>query len=312
MKIKLSYYLTIICPFFFTWLVVNFVLNGGFFTRYWDDKIDSQVVWKHYMSWGPNNALSPEPIAKDVYGSYYKGEYRGIKHLNNQEYNWYIFRNPLSKPSKRFLEILLPIGNTNTMAILRTFDQYAAQKEYTYKYSTDICYVYLRYRLVSAESVPAVNPKFLAASEAQLYKHYHSPNYFSDSVFTTDYPSILDLTANSSGSDSTIRFGYKMAPETTQGEKEENLSAVYVCSATIESSDALAGSQVYANGCETWLWSNPVKTKFENQLTLGDDLERDRRFGHILTVPLDIITSPIQATVAILWFFAIILFVRHL
>ena len=281
-------------------LILSLMLNACYFTSSWDQKIDNQVAFPHYNSWSPESTFFPEPVAKDVNGFYYKGEYKGIKQLNNQKYHFYIYFNPSDKPSKRFMEILVPISNTNTVAILRTFDQYS-RAEYRWPTKLDLRRAYLRYTSTNMDRVPAVNPKFLAAAEAQWYKSHHFPNKFSDSVFSSEGPSLLDVTAVPSGSGAIIRFGQRMKGDATSVGKGQNLEAVYVCPTTTDASDALAGSQTYTIGCDTWLWSRPIKANIEELHSQGDDLEKKRRHGYFLTVPLDIITFPVQAVVAVIW-----------
>jgi hypothetical protein len=84
-------------------------------------------------------------------------------------------------------------------------------------------------------------------------------------------------------------------------EKTINFQTVYVCPTTKSESDALATSQQDSNGCDRWIWSYAVQTKFEDLHTQGDDLEKDRHLGYFLTIPLDVITFPVQAVVAVIW-----------
>jgi hypothetical protein len=289
-------------------LSTSLALSACFFTARWNDKIDQQVVWRHnywdyYSRYAP---LAPEPIAKDGYGSYYKGEYTGIKELNNQKYNCYIFPNLFKNySSKRFMEILLPVSNASSVTIIRTFDQYVKHKEYTYKVassSKEAYYkgnVYLRYLPTTTNDAPIINPKFIANVEAEWQKYYHRPNYFSDEVFSTDQPPLLDLAIISSSTQATIRYGNKIHGDPTVSGKSGHI--VYVCSTTTNAADALATSQQDSNECDSWIWSFPAQMQFEDLHTQGDDLEKTRRNGHFLTVPLDIITFPVQAVVAVIY-----------
>ena len=285
----------------------TFSLSACLFTSNWNDKIDQQVVWSHNFGdyYSRNERLAPEPIAKDTYGSYYKGEYTGIKELNKQKYNSYIFPNLSKISKKRFMEILLPVSNAESVAIIRTFDQYVKHKEYTYKtvssgkeahykYS-----VYLRHLSMITKDAPLVNPKFISDIEAQWYNYYHSPNYFSDDAFSTNYPFLLDLTLISSNTEATIRYSRKS--NDAANVSNQNLQTVYICPTTTNKADALAMSQQSSDDCDRWIWSLPIRTKFDNLHTQGDDLEKDRHLGYFLTIPLDVITFPVQAVVAVIW-----------
>jgi len=299
-------------------LSATLTLSACFFTARWDDKIDQQVVWRHnywdyYSRYAP---LAPEPIAKDAYGAYYKGEYTGIKELNNQKYNCYIFPNLFKNYSnKRLMEILLPaVSNVSSVAIIRTFDQYVKHKEYTYRVVSSSKeayykgYMYLRYIPATTNDVPVINPKFIARVEAEWQKYYHRPNYFSDEAFSTDQPPLLDLAVISSSTKTIIRYGNKSKGDATVSELTGNTRIAYVCPTTTNESDALAGAQQYTNGCDRWMWSFPLQIQFADLHTQGDDLEAERRHGYFLTVPLDILTFPVQAVVVVIGYPVAMLF----
>lgn len=292
---------------FLAW-IATLTLSACYATTYWNEKIDHQVVWRHnyWHYYSRNQRLAPEPIAKDTFGSYYKGEYTGIKELNNNKYNSYIFPNLFKEKSrKRLMEILLPVSNAESVAIIRTFDQYVPHKEYTYrvvssaKESDYKGNAYLRYLPMSTSSVPVVNPKFISDIEAQWYKYYHSPNYFSDEVFSADQPSLLDLVVISSNADATIRYGNKVNGDPIVSGKSGQI--VYVCPTTTNAANALATSQRDSNECDSWIWSFPAQVQFAKLHTQGDDLEATRRHGYLITVPIDIITFPVQAVVTVIY-----------
>ncbi len=298
--------LKILLAWIFLALAANLILSGCFFTREWNDKIDQQVVWRHdYWDYCSRNVpLAAEPIAKDVYGSYYKGEYTGIKQLNNQKFYSYIFPNQFHNSRKRLMEILIPVNNNGSMPIIRTFNQYLKHKEYTYKSvsSAEAHYkghAYLRFVPMPTSDLPAVNPKFIADVEAKWYNYYHFPNYFSDAVFSTDQPSLLELAVISSNAETTISYGYRSKGDATVSGND--LRDVHVCPSTTNESDALARSQQSSDGCDRWIWSHPLRTQFTDLNTQGDDLEATRRYGYFITVPLDIVTFPVQAVVVMIW-----------
>lgn len=244
----------------------------GCATGMWNDKINQQLKPSH-----DENIMMSHSYGDEAKG-YYKGYFNGIKKSDGKEYYNYIIPDALGDPAKYWLDVLIPVGSNDKVAQIKKIEYFTGTNDA----------IYVQYdRGYNFESMVSNIHKF-------------SSSY--------NYPTHIQFHLSSYGSGASIWLGQKIDVTNTSSISEEMQGNLYLVCQPPHSyplvkklAKKITDVSKDINGnCELWYLSNKFITNpYEGSLAKSIGLNVIRVAGCFITVPIDILTSPIQLGVGL-------------
>lgn len=272
---------------FITLLFPCFALCTGCITLSWNDKIKSHLVQNVSDKQAPCVGFEPYGLnGKCVHPSYTKCTYIGLAGQDSVNYHHYICPNMYNDSTDAFLDIYIPYLETGReVAIIKSIDR----KNIPHIPIQSERPVYIQF-----SSIATINPKFVQSTDQS------GPT----NPFSTNYPSLISVGFD--GVEGTLRAGQridvkKLSKEDLKrfGIKGRNyLSVCPETKAYIDSMPPYVYNQEVTydirSDCDLWYWSDTMVVvgyiKGNNKLPW----KVLKYTGYLVTVPLDVLTSPIQ------------------
>jgi hypothetical protein len=216
-----------------------------------------------------------------------KGYFYGIKEHDNKKYYNFVVPNVFKGYSKEWIEIILPVASEDKNAILTKVDSFEGNRDY----------IYINYQ-----------NSFTSGSKIDLDSlNYYAPNPFEiDNTVSYKHPTLIAFCLPNYGSGAYIRIGQKININEPSNINANLQGKLYlVCQKTGENPKYILAEKMTdinkdsSGNCEWWYWSDTyVSNAFDPFKSIEINIYRG--VGYIVTVPIDIVTSPIQLLIYLL------------
>ncbi len=260
-------------------------LSTGCATMFLNDGISKGVLKNHYDK---NKFCVPEE-SRFCHPTMEKGYFKGITKRFGRQYYTYVVPDVFTKSLEDDgLEITLPVSPDNKRASIKMVD--AVEK------NDKVVYVIFYDRNIykddpsRQEQIPAWE-----CSSGNPFREV------SDIAVSPDYPTLIFIGIPELSSGAQIRAGIRMNIAELSNVAEELKK--YMCVKCPQTGFTLATSiQPEASrddACQLWYWSEIYESNSYRSMSAAG-YNTLRVLGHLVTVPFDILTSPIQLTAYIL------------
>lgn len=260
-------------------IIIFLVINSGCIaTRNWNEHIDQKL----YID---TLDLSANEFASLGWeGHFYRqGYYLGIQEQKGVKYFHYTVPNIYKNPSKNIFDILVPIRNTDKSAIIRSVESDGSTGHANI--------VYFKF---GGPLVEPINPRYL-----------HKGNPSVPVILPTDYPALITLHIWKYGQKPVMRAGQRIGTiESSSFNTNYNRDQRYtlICRDNVDSKDVKFNAVPQGNyQCDMWSWSEMLTSEYEYGTFEKVKYNALRYTGYLVTVPIDVVTSPFQA-IATLFF----------
>lgn len=226
--------------------------------------------------------IHPERVLKSRPYTFFRGDFLGIEEINGERYYHYVIPD-LYNEGKEYIDLQIPVHYADKTKAVKMREVRAAPLKAPRS-------VYVGY--ISSFD-PVMNPRYIEKD--------------SSTVIETDYPCLLMFHLGGYGERAKLRIGQKTASAeramviVNGAAMREGAHAYRVCPITSGAEWSLDGTNavtrenhVDAAGCELWYWSDTLKTEQAYRTGFKYFLEALPYIGYVFTVPLDILSSPIQ------------------
>lgn len=224
--------------------------------------------------------IYPDRVLKCRPYTLYKGDYLGIETIQGERYYHYIIPNIYSQ-EKSFFDLKIPVDYSKAASEIKMREILSA---YTSAHSVYVAF--------TDSFHPAMNPRYV--------------NSDIDVILDSRYPCLMLFGINGRGQKATLRIGRKAYYNdlNNRGGSEVGNNYYKACRETPKDSWSIhdtveikPGSTFDETSCDLWSWSDTLKSEQEYRRFTGAVLSFMQNFGSVVTVPLDIISSPVQITI---------------
>lgn len=265
-------------------LFASITCSGCFFTTEWNNKMEAKMnalLSTKTFSHGPDSFGIDIAYDHDGYHPEYKRcDYIGTAAIEGFHYHQYLCPNMYNDSKHAFLELLIPfVEGEKEAAIVKSVHRRDGEAKRT---NVD--------RPVYIGFNHELRPDGIRRVDRSLH----------DTPFFTSFPSLISMNLNQLTGKASLRFMQKKAKGLYTSNELIQLSSKrddHYRSACPETFDMPIYDYYKKSGrdeCELWYWSDEMIVSGAIETTNKTPLKVKRAMGYMITVPADIVTSPIQ------------------